>query len=537
MAVAGNGRDLLARTALAHVPNLLTLLDRNRHSPTYGCFDRGFWHYRIVDFPSGMAQEFVFPLALAWDTNLEGNRWFRHPDLREWAGAGIRYAAASSHRDGAADDYYPFERAAGATAFSLLAGLETCRILDLRDDVVRNFFARRADWLAASREPGDIANHEALIALCLLLAGALLKTGRWEAAAAKRLTHVLGLQDQEGWFREYGGCDPGYQTLTISALAWIGRLRPLPELRSALVRGVDLAAHFMHPDGSYAGEYGSRSTYNYFPHGFELAGRDHPPALALNDRFLAGLAAGRSAENADDHIVGHHAWNYLLAWRDYVGTRPAPAPPAPGRAWFPRAGLLVDRRNGWTLIVATNKGGVLKLFKDDRLVASDTQFSVVQRHRRRLRNAVGHLVDRYETRVTADTISVCGSLGWAKQRRMNTIEFLLLRLFMLTAGRFLAGTVRKVLQRLLIVGKREAPFRFEREICWRDDAWEIRDRLHARSWRGVHAVMLGCDQTSIYVATSRTYQEGQLSGWVDLSDRVAALRAGEPLTLVRRPGG
>jgi len=402
---------------------------------------------------------------------------------------------------------------------------------------VRGFFARRADWLAASREPGDIANHEALITLCLLLAGALLKTGRWEQAAAERLKHVLGLQDEEGWFREYEGCDPGYQTLTISVLAWIGSLRPLPELRSALVRAVDLAAHFMHPDGSYAGEYGSRNTYSFFPHGFELVGRGHPPALAVNDRFLAGLAAGRSAAHADDHIVGHHAWNYLLAWRDYVGTRPAPALPAQGRAWLPRAGLLVDRRNGWTLIMATNKGGVLKLFKNDRLVMSDTQFSVLTRHGRRLRNAVGHLVDRYETRVTADAISVGGSLGWAKQRRPRALDFLILRVFMLTAGRFLAGTVRRVLQRLLIVGKRRAPFRFERQVRWRDGAWEIHDHLSAESWRGVRSVMLGCDQTSIYVATSRTYQEGQLSGWVDLTDRVAALHAGEALTLVRRPGG
>ena len=33
----------------------------NPHSPTYGCFDRNYWHYRIIDFPSGMAQEFVLP--------------------------------------------------------------------------------------------------------------------------------------------------------------------------------------------------------------------------------------------------------------------------------------------------------------------------------------------------------------------------------------------------------------------------------------------------------------------------------------------
>ncbi len=527
----------MARAALAHVPHLLTLLDRNRHSPTYGCFDRNFWHYRIVDFPSGMAQEFALPLALAWETDLENNRWFRHPELRTWAAAGIRYAARSGHRDGSADDYYPYERAAGATAFSLLACLEAYRILNLRDDGLRDFFARRADWLAASREPGALANHDALIALDLLLAGGLMNTGRWEEAAMKRLDRVLSLQDEEGWFREYGGCDPGYQTLTISLLAWIGQMRPLPALQSALVRAVDLASHFVHPDGSYGGEYGSRNTYNFFPHGFELVGRAHPPALAVNDRVLAGVAAGRGATHVDDHIVAHHAWNYLLAWRDYVEPRPAPAPPAPGRAWFPRAGLLVDRRDGWTLIMATGKGGVLKMFRDDRLVLSDTGFSVIRRRGLRTRAAVGHLVDRYETRVTDDAISVRGDLGWAEQRQMRTMGFLVLRLFMLTGGRFFAAAVRRVLQRLLIVGRRRAPFRFERQVRWRDGAWEIEDELRARSWRGVRSVMLGCDQTSIYVATSRTYQDGQLSGWTDLSDRVAGLRAGEALTLVRRPGG
>jgi hypothetical protein len=33
-------RDALASAALAEIPKILTLLDRNRHSPTYGCFDR-----------------------------------------------------------------------------------------------------------------------------------------------------------------------------------------------------------------------------------------------------------------------------------------------------------------------------------------------------------------------------------------------------------------------------------------------------------------------------------------------------------------
>ncbi len=69
----------------------------------------------------------------------------------------------------------------------------------------------------------------------------------------------------------------------------------------------------------------------------------------------------------------------------------------------------------------------------------------------------------------------------------------------------------------------------------RAGAWQIDDRREARSWRDVRAVALRCDQTSIYVATRRTFQAGQLLGWLDLSDRVPALQPGEVLTLTRPP--
>lgn len=69
-------KDLFAREALAQISKILTLLDRNPHSPTYGCFDRNFWHYKIIDFPSGMSQEFVLPLALAYSTNISENSFF-----------------------------------------------------------------------------------------------------------------------------------------------------------------------------------------------------------------------------------------------------------------------------------------------------------------------------------------------------------------------------------------------------------------------------------------------------------------------------
>src|SRR3989304_2008161 len=160
-------KDFFSKEAISQIPKILTLQDRNPHSPTYGFFDRNFWHYKIIDFPSGMAQEFVWPLALAYETNVINNPFYKKPAIKEWVEAGILFAYRNAH-----------------------------------------------------------------------------------------------------------------------------------------------------PDGSYGGEYGSRNTYTFFPHGFELIGRWMPEALSINDHFLIGLYKGLSPCYCDDHIIGHQTWNYLLAFRD-----------------------------------------------------------------------------------------------------------------------------------------------------------------------------------------------------------------------------
>lgn len=526
-------RNLFAREALRWIPKILTLQDRNRHSPTYGCFDRNYWQYKIIDFPSGMSQEFVYPLALAWNCELEGNPFYRQDALREWAEAGMVFAARSAHADGSCDDYFPFEKAGGAAAFSLLACAESYKLLGLDNKEVLRFFERRADWLAHHHESGQLTNHQALIVLCLDRVSALIGSQKWADARAERLARVLSWQNEEGWFQEYEGCDPGYHTLTISLLAQIHEETPTPALRAALTKAVALAAEFVHPDGSFSGEYSSRNTYNFFPHGFELFGRYEPSALAVNDRFLAGIEAGRNPCYADDHIVGHHTWNYLLAWRDFVAERPALQPRPTGRVFFRNAGLLIDRRDNTELYVALNKGGVFKFFRDGALVASDTQVSLVVEDGAKTRNAVAHLVADYPAEVTGDRISVRGEFGWAKQKKMTPFNLIVLRLIMLFGGRFFPDLVRKLLQKLLITGKTAAPFRFRRELSWMNGRLRVSDLVESDDWKRVKRAAIGCDQTSIYVVMSRTFQTGQMLPWTDLTERLAKLEAGEPLEIHR----
>lgn len=532
-------RDLFAQAAIAQIPTILTLQDRNRHSPTYGCFDRNFWQYKIIDFPSGMAQEFVLPLALAYTLPIPNTPFFEQPNLREWVKAGILYAARSAHADGSCDDYFPFERAGGAAAFSLLACIDSYQLLNLKDDEAIAFFVKRADWLAHHHESGRLTNHQALIVLCLELMGRLIHSDRWDAAREERLERVFAWQNPEGWFQEYEGCDPGYHTLTLSCLARLYTLRPSNRLKDAIARAIVLAEQFIHPDGSYGGEYTSRNTYNFFPHGFELAGRWFPDALSINDQFLTGLANGKGACYADDHIIGHHTWNYLLAWRDFVGDRPPTKPRPLGRVWLPEARILIDRRQDdegipVELYLALNKGGVFKLFRSDRLVVSDTQMSLLVKSGRKVKNAVGHLVGHDDSSVEEGAIAIRGSLGWAKQKQMTPLNLMILRVVMLTVGRFFPNLIRTLLQKVLITGKTATPFRFSRTFEWHDGHWHVVDELSAPSWQTVLAASIGTDQTSIYVVMSRTYQEGQLYPWTDLTDEIRTLSEGETFQLNRR---
>ena len=526
-------RDLFAQAALAEIPKILTLLDRNPHSPTYGCYDRNFWQYKIIDFPCGMSQEFSLPLSLAYSLNLPNNPFYQQAAIREWAYAGLSFAAKSAHSDGSCDDYFPFERASGAAAFTLFACIESYRLLKLNDPGILQFFETRADWLANHRESGQLANHEALIVLCLTLLSKLLKTTKWESVKAERLKRLLSWQSPEGWFQEYGGFDPGYHTLTITCLARLYELQPDDTLKQVLIQAVELASQLIHPDGSYGGEYGSRNTYNFFPHGFELVGKWYPDALAINDAFLQGMAAGQQPCYADDHIVGHHTWNYLLAWQDFVPARSPRKLRPTGRLWLKQAGILIDRRQDVELYLALNKGGVFKLFRAGKLIASDTQISVSVEQGGKLRNAVAHLIGDYEVDVSEHRIAVRGHLGWSKQTQMSPLKLMILRVANLSIGRFSPNLIRSLLQKILITGKREAPFTFVRQMDWIDGQWQITDELKADSWDAVRSVGISSHQTSIYVVMSRVFQAGQLQPWLDLTERVKALSDGQSLTVNR----
>lgn len=545
-------RDLYLSTALAEIPRLLGAVDRNPYRPTYGCLDRQYWHYRTSSFPSQMYQEGVLPLALVYATELPGNPWHGNGRVRELAAAGVGFAARASHADGSCDDYYPFERALGAAVFSLQAAARAYQLVKLDDPDLVAWLRRRADWVIAHDESGRLANHHALAALGLLYVAQITADDRYRKAAQARVDRVLAWQSEEGWFEEYGGADPGYQTVTIDCLAKVRRITRNERLDEPLRRAVRFARLFLHPDHSYAGEYGSRGTYHFYPHGMELLAGECREAADLADGFLRSLRSGNGASFSDDRMFAHRLGSLIDAYLDWSPSRPVA--PRAGEAtpirYLPRAGLLVRRIESRHTVISAARGGVFKHFCPGRKPVTDAGL-IVQTAGGRLAVSQWHDSARkvefpggVEAALRGEAVpslSVGGPLHWSRFETATPLKQAVFHTGMCSVGRFCRTLVRRALQRRLITGRRECPIRLTRSFRFLPESealggpsLRIEDTIELVSPRiRVRRMAFGTDHQAAYVAASGVYQQGVLAPWVDLARYVDELNARRSVTVTR----
>ena len=443
-------RDLYAGLALSYVPHLIHLADRNPYSPTYGCFDREYWHYRTLDFPCGMSQEFVLPFAQLFLKPYPGNKYYQWERMREIAVAGIEFAIKGSHADGTCDDYFPFEQAMGALVFSTYACTEAYQLLGLQNERMAAFFRKRGDHLARVNETGRLSNHQAFAALAAHNIFKITGDDKYRRVAEDRVALALSWQHpEEGWFQEYEGADPGYHTCTIAFLAKLYQKSKDPALLPPLIKAVEFAWHFMHPDGSYGGEYGSRNTYHFYSHGFEVLAAHTEKAGQIADQFLRGVATDKRYHNDDDRMCCHLVYDWLQAYDDYHTPRPAPINARPNfLKWMPAAGMAVAKTDRYYAVANLRKGGVAKAYTEQGCIGSDTG-AIGELDDgtapRRYKVIVTHLMDQ-EHKVTADaanrTFSVEGVFSYRQRKLSSPLKIIIFRIVNLTVSRFFPNLIR-----------------------------------------------------------------------------------------------
>ncbi len=513
-------QTLYAEAGLRYLPNILTMLDQNPFSPTFGCGDRQYWLYKTVDFPCGMYGEFCLPLALAYTHPFPKNHYYGQPRMRELSLAVIQDQMRHAHRDGSNDDFYPFEKAVGSTAFTLYAMAETATVLEISDHETIEFLERRARWLATRQESGRLTNHHALVALGLGAVHKLTGSKDLNEHRIKVRDNILRWQSEEGWFPEYEGFDPGYHTFTISFLAYLRAITGDDTLSTPLYRAIDLAADVMGPDGSYAGEIGSRNSYHFLPHGFELLADESGAARYVADKFLLALSKGQRSFLDENRTFCHYQYNFLQSWLDFAKREnQSDWQPEEGVRYYPDAGMLRASRNGIHAVISARKGGVIKASTAQGPLASDTGLVAVDKNG----TSFAHSTNCWDEAASAenDGKALFFTFDVSFDKVPNTLlpttfRLFVLRLISMVIGRIEPNLLRRTVQYLLINRKRSVPFKSTRTIRISDESIRITDDVEKLGTAQPLAKLASStDLTTIYTASSNPWHVSRFFSWIE----------------------
>jgi hypothetical protein len=460
------------------LPRLLALFDRDLTSPSYGMGDRYYWAWGLIDFGNATFQGAAHGMARLWCAGL----WPYHTESTlfiERINSIYEGAKRLTRADGSLEEAFPNE---GSFCVTALVAFDLLCAADLLKGEVQQ--ETRERWqtiikpminylLIADETHALISNHLATAVAALVRWHKLTGDTCSERKAKKLLGRILENQSNEGWFKEYEGADPGYQSLCTYYLADVHNQRPDMKLREALRRSIQFLTHFAHPDGSFGGLYGSRCTRFYYPSGLEALSNEISEAAVLADYMATNISGGRVVALAtmdEPNLVpmfNAYCWAATL-WPNRGAVPPDISLPAMrgknSRITFPEAGLWIDVGTSHYTIVNTNKGGVVVHFRDGKMTTLNAGV-VVRNNKGRFGSTQSFSLEN-RVNLEGDVLMVESNITQMPKRLPTPVQFIFLRLLCVTVFRFrvLREWAKRWLVRLLITRRSRWPVRNIRRI-------------------------------------------------------------------------
>ncbi|MDZ4256341.1 MAG: hypothetical protein U1C71_01945, partial [archaeon] len=373
--------DVYAREALDQLPRLLSMIDRNAYSQTFGCGDRMFWLDKAIDFPSSIYQYGVHALALVYTYSYVNNPFYRQPKIRDWAFAMMRYWQKIQNKDGSFDEFYPNEHGwAGPTGFLLHAMMGSFELLsdEMDPEFKKSFLAtcrNAAIFLSTYDEHGILANHHAMALLPIYHYSHVTGDRTVLSNFGAKLDFFLSLQSKEGWYLEYDGADMGYLSASISFMSKLSHFMTGIEvdkawkekIDSSIEKAIEFAKYFVYPNGYYGGTMGSRQTLHFYPHGFEQWAGKNPVAARMAEFMRMGLEKGSlvSPRIMPGRYLAYRINEFLVSSIDCHNVRSTvklPWEEKPFTRFFPEAGIWIRNGPHFYALINFSKGGVIKVF-------------------------------------------------------------------------------------------------------------------------------------------------------------------------------
>ncbi|MBI4100143.1 hypothetical protein HY439_00165 [Candidatus Microgenomates bacterium] len=521
---------------LKNCPRLFSATNQNKYSKNYGCLDRDFWHYKIEkDFPSSVLQTGILTLALLYKKKFPGNIYHDQKKILELTCAAADFWVKIQHADGSFSEWYPNEHSYVATAFTSYAVSEALLLLDKEfppnyKRLVCSALERAGRWLRKNPD-SEVSNHTAGAVIALYNIYLLTGKNEFRKASWENFRVLTGLQSVEGWFPEYGGADLGYLSLTVDFLAKYFQKTKEKKVLTALEKAVNFMSYFIHPDGSYGGEYGSRGTKFLIPTGLEVLSYRLSQAQDILDIW-------EPFDSFDDrYLIFFFLGNWIQAYLEAEKRRNGETEKLGSKKTaekeniefekdFPEAGLGVRKNKNFYLVFSYKKNGVIKVFKNGKLSFSDTGWLG------RLND--GRIVSSQWLNPHWQKGAVRAKFCFIREPAMGQ-KIIFFRLFNYTLGRidFVAKFIERWIKRRYISSVKTAPVFLKRDLVIKMDEIILKDEISLEDGVFLKSLVKTTNFCQKYTPTSLFFTPSSLI-WEKKEDLSQILNEKRTINLIKR---
>ena len=302
------------------IPRLLGQIDRDPDSPSYGSFDRNFWHYKIRDFSSIILQQGLLVIDTIRKFQTENNPYFGNPVLEKFTRGGINFWFSQQLKDGSFNEYYPYEHGFPPTAFSLYTiGLLFKNNPSWKPDPeIKRSIQKSVNRLLKNPEKEALNQQAAAlagIALCSDIKGISVDKGIFE----KHLAEFFSRQSSEGWFPEYGGPDTGYLSVTIDCLYDYYEITNDERAWEAMEKAVNYIFSMMSVSGDIPAMINSRNTDYLVPYGLARLAHTNQKAAAIISTIIKKTREhNHYLYRTDDRYLCHYVFQSCFRSLPYL---------------------------------------------------------------------------------------------------------------------------------------------------------------------------------------------------------------------------
>ena len=353
------------------------------------------------------------------------------------------------------------------------------------------------------------------MALALLNASNILSNHKYLEQSNKLLQRIFEGQSAEGWYSEYDGADPGYETLGIAYLAKYWKKTQDPQLFLSLKRSIDYLVYFVHPDGTLGGEYGSRNTELYYPSGMEILKTVLPQAGYIANKMIIGIKQGYTLSplTIDDFNFVPLLSSYLDAYKNLEPemTENINGVELDNFKYFDKSKIAVWTTDKIKLIIGLVKGGVIRCYGNDgTLLYSDCGYIAYLRNGSKISSQFLDYNDNCQ--VSEANCCLERYFSYVPEHQMTPVFYLLLRIFSLTVGRCsrVGNWAKNLLVGRLIRYKKMSSLKIIRSVQISKEKLLIKDYLKIEGKIKVKELIRKSKFSTIFMGSARYFNPQEL---------------------------